>query len=64
MQSVFNLCKLLIERGRTEGLQEKLDAYLAADRLTVEEYQAVQALLPQPKPAASTTIPQQVPKRA
>ena len=38
MTSVFNLCKLLIFRGRTEGLQEKMDAYLANDRLTAEEY--------------------------
>ena len=38
MTAVFNLCKLLIMKGRTEGLQDKLDAYLAADRLTVEEY--------------------------
>ncbi len=34
MSTVYNLCKLLIDRGRTEGLQEKMDVYLAADRLT------------------------------
>lgn len=38
MASVFNLCKKLIEMGRTSGLIEKMDVYLAADRLTVEEY--------------------------
>lgn len=38
MTSVKNLCLLLINRGKIEGLQEKMDAYLAADRLTAEEY--------------------------
>lgn len=38
MTSVKNLCLLLISRGKTDGLQDKMDAYLAADRLTAEEY--------------------------
>ena len=38
MTSVKNLCLLLIQRGKTDGLQDKLDAYLAADRLTTDEY--------------------------
>ena len=38
MNTVYNLCKLLIDRGRTDGLQDKLDVYLANDRLTAEEY--------------------------
>ena len=38
MTTVFNLCKKLIEKGKVEGLQEKMDVYLACDRLTVEEY--------------------------
>ena len=38
MTTVYNLCKLLIDRGRTDGLQDKMDVYLAADRLTPEEY--------------------------
>ena len=45
MTGVFNLCKLLIFRGRTEGLQEKMDAYLANDRLTAEEYSRLAELL-------------------
>lgn len=45
MTTVFNLCKLLIDRGRTDGLQEKMDVYLAADRLTAEEYQELAAML-------------------
>ena len=47
MASVFNLCKKLIEKGRTEGLLEKMDVYLACDRLTVEEYQELVAMLNQ-----------------
>ena len=38
MTSVKNLCLLLISRGKTDGLQDKMDAYLAADRLTAKEY--------------------------
>lgn len=46
MTSVFNLVKLLIRRGRTDGLQDKMDVYLAADRLTTEEYQELLQLMP------------------
>ena len=42
---VFNLCKKLIEKGKTEGLQEKLDVYLACDRLTPEEYSELSKML-------------------
>lgn len=45
MTSVYNLCKLLIARGRISGLTDKMDAYLANDRLTVEEYNSLTALL-------------------
>jgi len=45
MTTVFNLCKLLIEKGRTEGLIDKMDVYLAADRLTTEEYNELLALM-------------------
>lgn len=41
MTSVYNLCLLLIRKGRTTGLQDKMDAYLAADRLTTEEYNSL-----------------------
>lgn len=45
MTSVFNLVKLLITKGRTDGLVEKMDVYLAADRLTTEEYQELTELM-------------------
>ena len=31
MTTVYNLCKLLIQKNRTDGLQDKMDVYLAAD---------------------------------
>ena len=34
----YKLCKLMIQRGLTAGLQEKLDVYFAAGRLTAEQY--------------------------
>ncbi len=45
MITVFNLCKLLINKGSTTGLQDKMDVYLAADRLTTEEYNELVALM-------------------
>ena len=45
MSTVYNLCKLLIDRGRSDRLQEKMDVYLAADRLTPEEYSALSETL-------------------
>ena len=45
MNTVFNLCKLLIDRGRTDGLLDKMDVYLAGYRLTPEEYQELAGLL-------------------
>ena len=42
---VSYLCKLLIQKNRTDGLQDKMDVYLAADRLTPEEYQELAGLL-------------------
>lgn len=45
MIAVYNLCVLLIKRGRTTGLLDKLDAYLAADRITVKEYQVLTEMI-------------------
>lgn len=45
MTSVFILCKTLIQRGMTNGLIDKLDVYLAKDRLTVEEYVELLAMM-------------------
>lgn len=47
MITVYNLCKQLIKLGKTEGLQDKMDVYLANDRLTIEEYNELCELLNQ-----------------
>ena len=42
MESIYRMCKTLIEndkrRGTNKMTMDKLDVYLANDRLTVEEY--------------------------
>lgn len=39
MKSVYNLCHLLIQKGKPkEYIIEKMDVYLAADRLSTDEY--------------------------
>ena len=45
MLVVFELCKKLIEKGRTENLLEKMDVYLACERLTTEEYSILYSML-------------------
>lgn len=39
------LCESLILKGRINNMQNKLDAYLAADRITTEEYDYLVELL-------------------
>lgn len=34
----YNLCKRLIEAGRTNNMQEKLDVFFAVGRITDEQY--------------------------
>lgn len=45
MTSTYNLCLLLIKRGLTAGLREKMAVYLDAGRLTEEEYTALSEML-------------------
>lgn len=45
MTTVFIMCKKLIEKGKTDGLLDKMDAYLANDRLTVDEYNELVAMM-------------------
>lgn len=44
---IYNVCRRLIERGRIEGLSDKLDVYFLANRLTAEEYKELMGMLPQ-----------------
>lgn len=45
MAVVFELCKKLIEKGKTDGLIEKMDVYLACGRITAEEYSLLYSML-------------------
>lgn len=42
---LYSILKRLIERGQTDGLQEKLDVFFAVSRLTQEEYTELADLL-------------------
>lgn len=42
---LYNLLVRMIQRGQTEGLQDKLDIYFAAGRLTEAEYTALTEML-------------------
>lgn len=35
---LYRMCKRLIELGRTDGLEEKIDVFYAAGKLTDDEY--------------------------
>lgn len=49
MSYTAKLCESLILKGRMTNMQNKLDAYLAADRITIEEYDYLVELLSQKK---------------
>lgn len=53
METVYTLCKRLIALQKTDGLQGKMDVYLAADRLTLDEYKELVEIL-----ATTTTTTQ------
>ena len=38
IMELFNTCARLIEKGKTAGMQKKLDIFFANDRLTEDEY--------------------------
>lgn len=42
---LFRTIKRLIELGRTEGLEDKIDRFFAAGKLTVEEYNELEEML-------------------
>lgn len=43
---LYRTLKRLIEKGRTEGLAEKIDIFFANGRLTETEYNELMGLLP------------------
>lgn len=42
---LYRVLKRMIERGQTEGLEEKLDVFYAAGKLTEAEYTELMGLL-------------------
>lgn len=42
---LYRTLKRMIERGNTAGMAEKLDIFLAADRITIGEYTELAAML-------------------
>lgn len=44
--SRYRVLKAMIERGSIEGMEEKLDIFYAADKLTAEQYQELMDMLP------------------
>ena len=42
---LYRTLKRLIEKGKTEGLAEKIDIFFAADKLTEAEYNELTAML-------------------
>lgn len=45
MSVLFKVLKRMIEKGQTEGIEEKIDVFYAAGKLTEEEYNELIALL-------------------
>ncbi len=46
---IYRVCKRMIERGAVDGMDEKLDVFYAAGKLTTDEYQELCALLTEKK---------------
>lgn len=42
---LYRTLKRMIERGQTEGLEEKIDIFFAAGKLTEEEYNSLMTAL-------------------
>ena len=42
---LYRMLKRMIERGQIATMQDKLDIFLAADKITVEEYQELTGML-------------------
>ena len=43
---LYRTLKRMIERGQIEGMEEKLDIFLASSKITAEEYMELMGLLP------------------
>lgn len=45
MSTLYKVLKRMIEKGQTEGIEEKIDVFYAAGKLTDEEYNELMAML-------------------
>ena len=45
MSTLFKVLKRMIEKGQTEGIEEKIDVFYAAGKLTDDEYNELMAML-------------------
>lgn len=43
---LYRTLKRMIERGQIDGMEEKLDIFLASSKITVEEYTELMGMLP------------------
>ena len=43
---LYRTLKRMIERNQTEGMQEKLDIFYAAGRITAEQYNELVGMMP------------------
>jgi hypothetical protein len=43
---LYRTLKRMIERGQIEGMEEKLDIFLASSKITAEEYTELMGMLP------------------
>ena len=43
---LYRTLKRMIERGQIDGMEEKLDIFLASSKITAEEYTELMGLLP------------------
>lgn len=42
---LYHTLKRVIQRGQTEGMEEKLDIFMAASKITTQEYQELMKLM-------------------
>lgn len=47
----YRTLKRMIERGQIKGMEEKLDIFLAASKITAEQYTELVGMLPSKTPA-------------
>lgn len=45
MNALYLVLRRMIERGQTEGIEEKIDIFYAADKLTGTEYEELITML-------------------